>query len=248
MTNEERMLQMRQAGSAATDALAQVTTSISDALEEKSRQIAQVAQEALAELSPKMRKATTILGVHGWFPAPDLSLSSLTTLADMFNPQDTDAADSALMDYYRERLPKITVDVMTWYPSRDRVLASAFAAHQRCEYVLSIPAFLAQADGICQERFGVRLYSRSKGAPRTAAEIEARKLADDVIVASVLNPKMIPLPISASADELAHHPTALNRHEVLHGMSLDYGTEVNGWKAISWLYYVAWKLREYKTE
>ncbi len=248
ITERELPQQIRQAMSDVTDTLEQVTKSVSDALEEQIGQIAQVTQQALDELPPKMWKATGILGMHGWLLAPDLSLPEVAALADMFTRQDTGAADSALMDYYRVRLPRITADVISWYPSRAKELASAFAAHERSEYVLSVPVFLAQANGICLECFGVRLYSRNKGAPLTAAKIDARRLADDVIVASVLHAMMIPQPISASAGELAHHPKALNRHEVLHGTSVDYGNEINGWKAVSWLYYVAWVLREYKTE
>ena len=36
----------------------------------------------------------------------------------------------------------------------------------------------------------------------------------------------------------------LNRHEVLHGESVDYGTEINSLKAISLLYYIASVLGE----
>ena len=36
----------------------------------------------------------------------------------------------------------------------------------------------------------------------------------------------------------------LNRHEVLHGESVDYGTEINSLKAMSLLYYIASVLGE----
>jgi len=47
------------------------------------------------------------------------------------------------------------------------------------------------------------------------------------------------LPISASEHERGDAFVGLNRHQVLHGESTQYGTEMNSLKAISLLNYVA---------
>ncbi len=47
------------------------------------------------------------------------------------------------------------------------------------------------------------------------------------------------LPITKSAYEREAGFNQLNRHQVVHGESLDYGTETNSLKAISFLFYIA---------
>jgi len=56
--------------------------------------------------------------------------------------------------------------------------------------------------------------------------------------AALLSPLAQILPISASQRERQDGTTALNRHMVLHGESLDYGTKANSLKAISLINYV----------
>ena len=60
-----------------------------------------------------------------------------------------------------------------------------------------------------------------------------------------LHPLSIPLPLWMNRNERAERGdpcVGLNRHQVLHGESVDYGTEQNSLKAISLLSYLRWIL------
>lgn len=219
----------------------QVAKAITKPIEESLRLTQQVVDAALKELPPKAKEALIILGEHGWYLDLAFSLPELTSLAGLFIRGNIEGAECILIDHYRMRLPEIADEIASKHPERTKVLMPAFDAHHRGEYVLSIPVFLAQADGICKERFGgISLYSRQRGnrRPVTAKAIEDRQLDSDPIEAAMLHPLKIPLPISASKDELLGLLNVLNRHEILHGTSVDYGTELNSLKAISLLYYV----------
>jgi len=117
-----------------------------------------------------------------------------------------------------------------------RVLECAFQAHHRTEYELSIPVFLAQADGVCQEVTGYKLYGRKQKKPITAGF--AANFVYEFLIEAVLEPLRTPLPISASLNDEDYRVGTLNRHEVLHGISVDYGTRTNSLKAMSLLSYV----------
>ena len=56
---------------------------------------------------------------------------------------------------------------------------------------------------------------------------------------SLLSPLTETLPINASEYERQEDFEGLNRHIIMHGESLDYGTEVNGLKAISLINYIS---------
>lgn len=219
----------------------QLAKSITEPIEESLHQIQEQLRTALEELPEKSREALTILGKHGWYLDTTLSLPELTSLAELLGLGDVKSAEYVLADHYRARLSQIEHELAVWYPARAKILTPAFDAHRRggSEYVLSIPIFLAQADGICKARLGISLFRRRNHLPVTAEAIETRQLDCDSIEAALLHPLKIPLPISASKDELAGLLNVLNRHEILHGISVDYGTEVNSLKAISLLYYVA---------
>ena len=65
------------------------------------------------------------------------------------------------------------------------------------------------------------------------------QIAADTYGAALLSPLAETLPIGASEYERPTGFDELNRHMVLHGESLDYGTKINSLKAISLINYVA---------
>lgn len=73
--------------------------------------------------------------------------------------------------------------------------------------------------------------------PRTAIYVE--QIAVDTFRAVLLSPLAHSLPIGASEKERGAGFNELNRHMVLHGESLDYGTKTNSLKAISLINYVS---------
>ena len=116
------------------------------------------------------------------------------------------------------------------------MISAARRAHEAREYVLSVPVLLVQADGLCYDTIGVQLFKRKNVEPATAEY--ARSAGLGVFHAAVLAPLAESLPISAPKHERGDGFDQLNRHEVLHGESVDYDTEVNSLRAWSLLNYV----------
>ena len=109
--------------------------------------------------------------------------------------------------------------------------------HQPCGFALTVPFFLAQAEGICVELTGVKLFARRQGVPVLAArfnDVDDYSMSD-----ALLHPLRLPAPISASEAELGDDTDSLNRHTVLHGKSLTYDKQINSCQALSLLYFVA---------
>lgn len=189
------------------------------------------------ELPMRTQEALLLLGQHGWYLDPEMSLPALWELKSALSQGNILEAESALVEYFESRIAEIEESITTKFPHRGHLIHSAFGAHRREEYELSIPVLLAQADGICKETVDQYLFIKQDKKPSTA--IYVARIAADTYMAALLSPLAQTLPIGASEKERPEGFVALNRHTVLHGESLDYGNKINGLKAISLVNYVA---------
>jgi len=196
---------------------------------------------AVEHLPQRNQEALRVLAWNGWYVDPDLPPAELFELATLFELGEALTAHTQLCDYFDSRLAEIEAALCEHFPTRAKLLRSAFGAHRRTEFALAIPVLLAQADGVCQEITGIQLYSRRNGIPMLASELALRDVTP--LLKSLLTPLVKPMPISASADERAGLADTLNRHAVLHGESVDYASRLNSCRAISLLVYVSWVLR-----
>lgn len=215
----------------------QIENALSPALE--------IFSESIRHLPENIQAALLTLGNHGWFFDLEMPMSFLWELENTLNEGEITEAEVALVEYFRENLQSIENRFASKFPHRAKIINSAFNAHKRGEYELSIPVFLAQTDGICYEVINQHLFMRKRGEkkPRPSTAIYVDSIASDTFRHALLSPLSQPLPISASQNERDNSFNELNRHLVMHGESLDYGTEINGLKSISLLNYVAQVLR-----
>lgn len=189
------------------------------------------------ELPARTQEALLLLGQHGWYLDPEMSLPALWELKNALSEGSIVEAEGALVEYFEGRVSEIEESITAKFPHRSHLIHPALDAHRREEYVLSIPVLLAQADGICKETVDHYLFIRQDKKPCTA--IYVAQIAADTYMAALLSPLAATLPIGASVKERPEGFTALNRHTVLHGESLDYGSKTNSLKAISLVNYVA---------
>lgn len=194
-------------------------------------------QRSFRELPTNIQEALLLLAQHGWYLDFNMPLSSLWDIKEAISSGEIDEVEEALVEYFESQLDEIENSFSTQFPHRSHIIASAFKAHQNGEYFLSIPVFLAQTDGICKEVIDQYLFMKKDKKPRTAIYVE--QIAADTYKAALLSPLAASTPIGASEHEREQGFNLLNRHMVLHGESLDYGSKVNSLKAISLVNYVS---------
>ncbi len=175
------------------------------------------------------RYAAEVCSRNGWFIDIEFPCASAPEVADLYENGQSSRADSLFVEYYRQRYDSIREDVIAYYAKRSTILRKAFRMHSEHEYDVSVPLFLIQADGLCIDAFRREFFRVKKGGLAAKKSIDEANV--DWIWSAVAEPFRTVLPIAA-------HPRgskSLNRHLVLHGQSLDYGTEVNSLKAVSLL-------------
>ena len=202
-------------------------------------------QRLAKELPKRQRKALQRLGEEGWFLDPAMPATLLQELELLFD-EHPDEMTEWLKGFFRERLDVIEGKLVDSYPRRGHLFQQAFEAHREGKYGLSIPVFLAQADGIFGERTPER-QSLFRARQREKAYTEYASQISENYRVIYLHPLSILSPLWMNEDERAERGDSfggLNRHQVLHGESVDYDTEKNSLKAISLLSYLHWIFRK----
>ncbi len=99
-----------------------------------------------------------------------------------------------------------------------------------------------QADGICAELVKNKsLFRISHKKPAIASHIEEAFEQDSFERAIFIVLESVTA-INMSEPDRPKDRKILNRHQIIHGESLDYGTKTNSLKAISFINYVAQSL------
>ena len=179
---------------------------------------------------------------QGWVPDMDLTLGQLRQWAAALNPENPEIvrqANNATCERFRDRLDDIEAKLVSEFPSRSAILRDAFDAHRQGKYTLSVPAFLTQVDGFFYDRCDANLfYGESRKALRKRVEAMPSELSR-MYLGALLNTR---LPLLLSEKHRPDDFSGLNRHQVLHGLVTDYGTQESSLKAVALLYYCAFVL------
>jgi len=198
-------------------------------------------QRSFRELPPKIQEALLLLAAHGWYLDFNMSLPSLWEIKKVISSGEIAEVEGILVEYFESQLEEVEKSISVQFPHRSHIIISAIKAHRIGEYNLSIPVLLAQTDGVCKEMVDQYLFMKKDKKPRTAIYVE--QVAADAYKAAILSPLAVSTSINESAGEREEGFNLLNRHMVLHGESVDYGSKVNSLKAISLLNYVCQALK-----
>lgn len=172
----------------------------------------------------------------GWFPNP------LTFTVSGIKDIDIDIDDMMISHLDRD-LDMIERDMLKMCPSREHILQEIFELHRQKRFIASIPLIFAQADGICGEEFGFFFKDAGKAGRKILRKKKSGEIKTDFMTELMLIPftkdKKEKLNIRVGS-ETASKAKGANRHAVLHGNKdfLDYGTELNGYKALSFLVFI----------
>lgn len=219
--------------------------------------IAKLLNEHRKELGPALRTAIEVvqkfpealrgslhsLAMQGWYLDPEWPLPTSLELARQIADGSKEDVTRWLVDHYRSRIDALEELLCSRHPKRARIFERAFAAHRAGHYELSVPVLLSQADGIAHDLCERELYSRrpDKGLQGL---IDSQDALESLFASALATPSQV----NATKDERGQDFSGLNRHLVLHGIDVGYGSEENSLKALSLVNYVSFALRRRKDE
>ena len=201
----------------------------------------------LRELAPEKRRVVAYLAERGWHQ--NLAMpwwdDELLRLVDAGDGAGVDAYVADMVD---ASLDDLVANVLAEFPARGSTMTQARRAHADGLFDLSVLAALSLADGVTQEVLGVSAFGKDHGKPKTApfAEERIRKAGSGASVDWLLI-DLLPLKegstlLISTADRdvrRAVDPSfgPLNRHGVLHGLDVNFGTRENSLRAFAALGY-----------
>lgn len=194
----------------------------------------------LEKYPDKMREGLVVMSRSGWYLDLQMGISKPSHFKQAVDEGREVDAEASMVEHFEARTAGIRAELVQTYPHRREILDAAFDAHLSGQYLVSIPVLLAQVDGICFDVANAHFFM-SKERQKVVAH--AAQLAGSEIARACLAPLESEMTIALS--EKARPPgfTGLNRHMVLHGESVDYGTQENGLRAISLLNYISQSLQ-----
>jgi archaellum component FlaC len=194
--------------------------------------------ERLKIYTEKTPEHLLLIAQQGWFIDLESELNLPSRVAYKIQDREFDDADALLIDYYNENLDLIFERLVNRHPNRKEILVQIMKAYRDKSYSMLIPVVLTQVDGICFDFTKAKFFikERKNYLPQVTSEIE--KLAGNFLDI-YLSPLQNQTPIMAREQDISLFPCHLNRHEILHGINTEYGSEINSLKVISLLKYIS---------
>lgn len=204
-------------------------TSVIAHYDERIQKVNKAMQNAIAETPESLK----ILANDGWYLPFDVTPNIVLEASGLWQSGQEEKANQLLINFFDEEIEFIKRELLSRFPHRANPITEAIDAHQQKKFYLSIPVFFSQAEGVCEELTGKRFFSSKDGRPLTRSWAE--EFNSDSILSLFTEPlKEIGV---VRLNQRGRVPIGINRHDVLHGSSVDYGKEINSYKALSLLWY-----------
>lgn len=191
----------------------------------------------LQNVFEQIPQSLLLLAKYGWYLDYDSDISLPNELKDLIQKGKIDEVNEQLTSHYRKEFNNVISSLSTRHESRSAILEQIQTAHNTKQYFLAIPCILTQIDGICTDFTKKKFFMKDdKYLPLVTKEIiSIGNLTSETFLSPLLNQT----PIMAHESRLNSFPVDLNRHRILHGVDVTYGSEMNSLKCISLLKYVS---------
>ncbi len=175
---------------------------------------------------------------RNWY-LPNVSLNNMENISNIIsNKNMTDeekysAIDITMQKIVLENIEDLKSNLNSRFKERQLIFKEMFKSYYEENYILCIPVMLAQIEGICNEILGVNFFSKEYKTyyPKTRKVIENKVVEKNI---NKLNSaQLIPLYFVSEIFKRTDDENILNRHNILHGTSCNYGSRLNADKCIA---------------
>lgn len=184
-------------------------------------------------ISNELPSSLMLLSKYGWYISSCFPLSAIIELNSCCEKGDIEKVDDFFVDYYESEMFKIEKRLVNKRNNRKSIISEGVLSHKEEKYYASTLIFLSTADGLC-ESF---LFKTKDNKKELVDFLLSVNHTDDISYS--LKPITTRSNIDVYHKSKDRLKSSLNRHEVMHGISTDYGTKVNSLKAFSLLSYVS---------
>lgn len=219
---------------------------ISDSAQKTQRFVKKLLEENELIAGLYKDKIRKYLAYRGWYIAGSLYINQYPILEKAIKENRDSEIEEFLQSHVRSRVQEIQREACERWPDCAHIMNDAFEAHSKRKYTLSVPVFLAQADGICYEILKSFLFTDHSGkVVQQVEEFEREHPSTTPLARSFLGLLLEASGLRLNTRERDKLKAAgvsispLNRHGVIHGIDRQYGTESNSLRSICLLSFLA---------
>lgn len=179
------------------------------------------------------------ISTHGWyfdeFERAELDINHcLTLIYRNANAQ----LDEYFSKYYNDqRLISIKTRLIKNYPQRKDIFDELFNTFSKKYYFSTITIALTQVDGICHDSLGDKFFMNNRSyQPKVYDKMREKGYLS--YIDFLLSPIEQKTTVNSREHDLVNYPIRLNRHEIIHGVDINYGNKINALKMISLLAFI----------
>jgi hypothetical protein len=189
--------------------------------------------EKMNEVNKHLPSDLEALSKYGWYVSESNSLQEIFMIAKEAKNENRTIIDDLMLKFYKKESKRIIFQLCKQYPNRKDIIQEAYNAHRKRMYFASTILFLSQADGVCSGE----LFRTKDNKKRLKDLIKENETPEPLSI--LLNVLTKISAIDVYYKQESESQIDLNRHGVMHGYSVNYGTEINSYKALSLLSFVA---------
>lgn len=192
-----------------------------------------------------LSKGIHALTAEGWYFSVEFIDALAISNLDEYLINNPEGFNADVISTFENQIVLIEKKLNDAYPRREKLIKTIFQLHRDGFYVAAILLALAQADGISKESFTIKgkdgktIHVGFFEMTNSKSEVRAQKLSHSF---EVSNSSMFSVLYNQLAKEDRNDSLVLegkttrlsdlNRHAIMHGESVDYGTKINSIKAI----------------
>lgn len=188
----------------------------------------------MQKFAKECEKVAEIAANFSWFIGASTNISVLKKIFVLSDNEDT--INQILVQNYTEEMEKLKDDLCKDFPDRATIINEAYNAHLNQNYYSSIVLFLTQIDGISKIYKGQEFFQSGRWKQVKLDDQIKSKLAYEFLRV-YFSSEDIELPIKLSETGRKKHSGVIhiNRHQIIHGETVDFNTEINSLKVFSLL-------------
>jgi hypothetical protein len=177
---------------------------------------------------------------YGWYIDGRITMGYTTQLMEKAVKRDSEFLDNFFVKYYRKNIDSLIEILKNRQDTRQKIIIEGLDCHKEKKYYASTILFLSQADGICNGQ----LFMTRKNKESLKKFLSKSKNGNfiNILLGMITGESAIDVGYSKREE----FDSNLNRHAVVHGLDVNFGTEKNSLKAFSLLCFVSDFVNRYK--
>ena len=177
---------------------------------------------------------------YGWFTEniDTITNKEINILIGYMYSNQIDEVDKYYLNHFKKNFKRLKDIIIEKNLRRKGILQEAFDSFEQKRYNSAIVLLLTQIDGICYDYYGEKFFlndARNNYKPKVLPIIQNDLLEQHHFALNCIEQKS---PINIHESKLDSFKVKLNRHEIIHGIDVDYGSEQNAFKILSMLAYL----------